>query len=285
MNGVFRVDKIKTTHDIYGVEKHVERRADKSNTNPQIDHSQSSKNYDLSGKFDESLVRLLKKRLKETGNSKHRKDAVLLSAMMFSASHDFFKNMSDDEIRQYFQNCYNWVAQKYGEDNILSAVVHLDETTPHMHLFLVPITDRGTLAHNSLFDGKAKMKALQDEVHQEIFQAYGLERGQPKEETQRKHLTTYEWKKQQAEKMKDLSEEIDKARQEKTKLEQQISELEQQRDSDLLYKTRQHLSAVTSRLNEMMSTIESDPDLMKYYKLVSQKQKDAQNRNMSERDI
>ena len=284
VNGVFRVEKYKSTNQMYALEQHTERRASVSHTNPQIDRSKSSKNFDLNGKFEETFVRQQKRRLKELGIKPH-KNSVLMTELFFSASHDFFKNMSDEEIRQYFQDCYDWAAEKYGKSNIISAMVHLDETTPHMHLCFVPITKDNRLAHNSLFDGKKTMERLQDEVHEKIFSRYNLERGEKKEETHRKHLETYEWKRQQAIKLKDLSAEIDKARHQKTELEQQLAELEQQRDSDLLYKTRQHLSAVTSRLNEMMSTIESDPDLMKYYKLINQKQKDAQNRNMSERDI
>ena len=54
MYGVFRVDKINNTHKMYGIEKHVERRNNTSNTNPQINRAQSSKNYDLHDKFDET---------------------------------------------------------------------------------------------------------------------------------------------------------------------------------------------------------------------------------------
>jgi len=285
MYGVFRVDKINNTHKMYGIEKHVERRNNTSNTNPQINRAQSSKNYDLHDKFDETFVRQVKKRLKEAGITKTRKDAVLLSELLFSASHEFFENMSSQEIRQYFQKCYDWVCKKYGKENVVSAMVHLDEHTPHMHIMLVPITKEGKLAHNTLFDGKKVMRELQTETHEKIFSEYGLERGQPKEETQKKHLTTYQWKKEQAEKMKDLSFDIKEMIMKKYQLQDEIDQLEKQKDNSEIIQTRKHLQEVTSRLNEMMKTLESDPELLKYYKIINREIKQAQNRNTDEREL
>lgn len=73
----------------------------------------------------------------------------------------------------------------------MSAVVHLDETTPHMHLNLIPITPDGRLCSKDLFD-KPKLQQLQTDFYEAVGKKYGLQRG--KEGSQAKHLSTAEYK-------------------------------------------------------------------------------------------
>ena len=51
----------------------------------------------------------------------------------------FFENMSSDQIKDFFETAKNFFAERYGNSNIAYAMVHLDESTPHMHLGLVPM--------------------------------------------------------------------------------------------------------------------------------------------------
>ena len=106
---------------VSGIETHVERRAKISHTNPEIDRSKSNKNYDLNGRFDETFKSILKSRAEETGAKGYeRKNGVVVCELLFSASPDFFKNMNDEQIRSYFEKCYDFAAKKYGKDNVLS---------------------------------------------------------------------------------------------------------------------------------------------------------------------
>jgi hypothetical protein len=87
-------------------------------------------------------------------------------------------------------DCTEFFANKYGKENIISAVVHMDETTPHLHLNIVPIVN-GKLCSKDLFD-KTKLSILQTEFYEKVGKKWGLERG--KEGSQTKHLSTAEFK-------------------------------------------------------------------------------------------
>ena len=97
---------------------------------------------------------------------------------------------------------YGFVAHKYGEDNIAAFVVHLDETTPHAHCIVVPITESGKLSFSKVFAGKDKYefakrtKALWDEAAL-ISKKYGLERGDDKLTTGAKHKSYLQWMREQ----------------------------------------------------------------------------------------
>ena len=60
---------------------------------------------------------------------------------IITASPDFFSELSQEEIKRYFETAYKFVCgfKNLGEEYILSAKVHLDETTPHLHLIYLPV--------------------------------------------------------------------------------------------------------------------------------------------------
>ena len=76
---------------------------------------------------------------------------------------------------EFFEDCVKFFADKYGAENIVSAVVHMDETTPHLHLNLVPITG-GKLCSKDLFSPK-KLSLLQTELAEVVGKKWGLKRG------------------------------------------------------------------------------------------------------------
>ena len=240
---------------VSGIETHVERRSSVSHTNPEIDRTKSSKNYDLNGRFNETFKSILKSRVEETGAKGYeRKNGVVVCELLFSASPDFFKNMNEDEVRSYFENCYEFACKKYGKENIISAMVHLDEKTPHMHLCFAPIVQKNgeyKFCANDLFNHK--MEELQDQVQDQVFNKYGLKRG----ELKKTHLETLDWKIQQYTRKKE-------------ELEQQIAELENTKDNNMLFKLQRDLKKTRQMLSKMFEVIESDPELMQHYKNVAQ---------------
>ena len=48
---------------------------------------------------------------------------------------------TDEQIKQFFELSYKFLSERYGEQNVISAYVHMDETTPHMHFLFIPIVD------------------------------------------------------------------------------------------------------------------------------------------------
>ena len=121
---------------------------------------------------------------------KIRSDAILMNSFVISSNGEFFKGLRTWEQRAFFEDCSRFFVEKYGYENMLSAVVHVDETTPHLHLNFVPIND-GRLSSKSLFD-RQKLAELQTELWKQVGKKYGLQRG--KENSQATHITAAEHK-------------------------------------------------------------------------------------------
>lgn len=121
---------------------------------------------------------------------KIRSDAILMNSFIVTSDGEFFKGLPPWEQREFFRDCAEFFSDKYGEENMISAVVHMDETTPHMHLNFIPINQE-RLSSKSLFD-RQKLAQLQTELHESIGKKWGLQRGN--EGSQAKHLSTVEFK-------------------------------------------------------------------------------------------
>ncbi len=176
--------------DVSPIEKENERDKNYIGSNPQIDSERTSENYHIiypQGKY----IDMINKRLATlTLKRKIRSDAILMNSFVISSDGEFFKGLRAWEQRAFFEDCVQFFVEKYGYENMLSAVVHVDETTPHMHLNFVPIND-GRLSSKSLFD-KKKLSELQTELWEQVGKKYGLKRG--KENSQATHITAAEHK-------------------------------------------------------------------------------------------
>lgn len=253
-----------------GIETHVERRATVSYTNPDIERAHSSKNYDLHGRYQDSFRKQIKERFKKLGIIPKRRDAVLITEFIFSASPSLFVNMNDNEIRQYFQDCYNWVAEQYGIDNIVSAMVHLDETTPHMHLCIMPITRDNKLCANDLFGNGGKLSKMQDNVHEKVFSKYGLERGD--KDKKAKHVEPLQWKNEQRELIR---QDVENYLSEKEKLRREIEYLESIKDSNRVYQLQQRYNEVEDNLQKIKNFIKDNKELAQVFiDTMNQKEKE-----------
>ncbi|MCU7746850.1 plasmid recombination protein, partial [Priestia megaterium] len=123
---------------------------------------------------------------------------VLVAEFFVSASPEYMHAMSPDKQRKYFEASLDHIAGKYGQQNILYAMVHNDEATPHMHVGFVPITDDRRLAAKEYFHGKTKIRRIQDDFHNYMNKrGYDIERGEPSE---LQHKSVHEFKKQEREK-------------------------------------------------------------------------------------
>lgn len=118
-----------------------------------------------------------------------------MSQVLVTSDPDFFKNLSEDKQITFFQDSYNFLSERYGQDNVISATVHLDERTPHMHFNFVPITDDGRLSAKSVLTRQALI-AQQTDFYNFVGKNYGLERGI--QGGNKKHLEIAELKKQTA---------------------------------------------------------------------------------------
>lgn len=102
-----------------------------------------------------------------------------------------------ENIEKWAVDMYNFIAKKYGEDNIIAFVVHLDEKNPHVHCTVVPVNEKNKISYNQIFGGnkeqaRLKFNQLHDEVA-EFNRKWGLERGDSVMETGAKHRTSEEY--------------------------------------------------------------------------------------------
>ena len=185
-HGILRFHKYKGP-EIGQIEAHNERTKEKYASNPDIDPARKHLNYNLltpPPKYRPEAER----QIREAG-CRTRKDSVRLVETMITASPEFFQNKSPQEIREYFERALEFMKSKQNPDTIISAVVHMDEKTPHMHLCFVPLTEDGRLSAKDIVGNKKKLTKWQDEYWSYMVKKYpDLERGESASETGRAHL-------------------------------------------------------------------------------------------------
>ena len=176
--------------DVAPIEKENERDEKYEASNPQIDSERTRNNYRFTPYFGKTYTEFINGRIKELGLFP-RKDAVVMNSFVLGSDKTFFDGLAKVEQYNFFSDCYKFFAERYGEENIIAAIVHNDETTPHMHLNLMPVTKDGRLCSKQLFD-KPQLQKLQTDFYESVGKRWGLQRG--KEGSQKKHLSTAEFK-------------------------------------------------------------------------------------------
>ena len=187
--------------DIVGIERENERDENyKSTKNPQIDKSRTHLNYHTLP-HEKKYLAFIDKRIKELApKRKIKDDTVLITSFILGSDKEFFDGISPEAQKRFFDDCTEFFAERYGKENVVSAVVHLDESTPHLHFNLMPVTG-GRLCAKELFDRSA-LRELQTDFYEVVGKKYGLKRG--KEGSTAKHLDTVAFK---AKKMTEAAEE------------------------------------------------------------------------------
>lgn len=177
--------------DVIGIERENERNENyKSTRNPQIDKSKTRLNYHTVP-YEKKYLSFIDERIKELApKRKIKDDAVLITSFILGSDKEFFDGISPEAQKQFFDDCTEFFAERYGKENVVSAVVHLDESTPHLHFNLMPVTD-GRLCAKELFDRSA-LRELQTDFYEVVGKKYGLKRG--KEGSTAKHLDTVAFK-------------------------------------------------------------------------------------------
>ena len=177
--------------DIVGIERENERDENyKSARNPQIDKSRTHLNYHTLP-HEKKYLAFIDKRIKElVPKRKIKDDAVLITSFILGSDKEFFAGITPETQKQFFDDCTEFFAERYGKENVVSAVMHLDESTPHLHFNLMPVTG-GRLCAKELFDRTA-LRELQTDFYEVVGKKYGLKRG--KEGSTAKHLDTVAFK-------------------------------------------------------------------------------------------
>lgn len=177
-----------------GIQSHNNREHEPK-TNPDVDMSRSEDNYDLIS--CDNYKRSIKEKLSNLVESSRavRKDAVVVCNFIVTSDNETMNALGADRQREFFQDSVKWFSDRYGADRVLNATVHMDETTPHLHIGVMPITQDGRLSAKTIFT-KTEMKAIQTEFARDVGEKYGLERGV--EGSERTHLSEARFKEKKA---------------------------------------------------------------------------------------
>lgn len=173
--------------EIGQIEAHNERKKEKYASNPDIDTSRSQLNFHLVQ--PERKYRAEAERQIAQAGCRTRKDSVRVVEMLVTASPEFFKGKKRAEVRAFFEEAVRFIERRQPKDTIISAVVHMDEKTPHMHLSFVPLTPDGRLSAKDIVGNKKKLTWWQDQFWKHMVRRWpDLERGESASETGRTHI-------------------------------------------------------------------------------------------------
>ena len=191
--------------NLKGIFRHNERR-NKNYSNENIDKEKSYLNYSLKSpqySYEKEFDRIkekysLKGQIKTVSN--------IACEYIITSDHDYFEGIGEEETKRFFETAYKFVSEykDLGEQYIMSAKVHMDEQTPHMHLVFLPVvhtTDKkgnsiDKLACSEFWKAKDSYRQLQDAFYKYMVEnRFNLQRGMPKEETGREHYSVEKYKK------------------------------------------------------------------------------------------
>jgi hypothetical protein len=175
------------------LEAHHERTKEQYASNPDIDTSRSKYNFHIirpAGKYR----REIDSRIVSAG-CRTRKDSTMFVDTLITASPEFFKGRKREEIKAFFTEAVSFMERKIGKGNIFSAVVHLDEKTPHLHLCFTPITQDRRLSAKDILGNRGNLSKWQDEFHAHMKKQFSiLKRGKSSLVTRRRHIPTWLFK-------------------------------------------------------------------------------------------
>ena len=171
------------------IEKHHERGKEAYKSNPDIDKERATDNYHLKAPQNRYYYEV-QSRI-EAAECRVRRDSVKYVDTFIGGTHEFIRGLPVKEQREYFDRAYSFIAERVGEKNIFSAIVHMDEYTPHLHLCFVPLTRDNRLTAKEVLGNRESMIRWQDDFHNHMSERWPLlERGRPAAETGRKHIPT-----------------------------------------------------------------------------------------------
>lgn len=166
---IMRTEKRKKS-DLSGIQKENTRTATEYNNKvaPGMDI------FNVTLKESNNWLQDINKEIQAAG-AKTRANSVLALDTLYTASPEFFQGKTNEENDRFFRDCLKFHENHFG--HIISAVVHYDETTPHLHVISVPLTKDGRLSARDVIGNKSKMSKTQDSFFEQVGRGYGLARG------------------------------------------------------------------------------------------------------------
>ena len=168
---ILRVKKIKNMAGIAASARHNFREQKTLNA----DEKKTNQNLSAGAVGSAAVTKKLKERLNTQG--KIRSNAVLALEYVITASPEAFNEFSRKQQIQYFKDSLSFLKNKHQDLNVISASIHFDETTPHLHCLVCPISKNGKLSARDFVGGRHKLNQLQSDFAQLVGSKHGLKRG------------------------------------------------------------------------------------------------------------
>jgi len=169
------------------IEAHNERLKENYASNPDINLERSKYNFHPvkpHGRYLGDVDRLI-----QAAGCRIRKDSVKMIEVLITASPEFFEGKKPKEVKEFFDRALEFMKTKQNENTYISAVVHVDEKTPHMHLCFVPLTPDNRLSAKQIVGNKKNLTQWQDDFWKYMVKFYpNLERGESASKTGRTHI-------------------------------------------------------------------------------------------------
>lgn len=250
---IMRTEKRKRS-DITGIQKENTRTA--TTYNNQVQPGMDILNITLKGSQGTWLQDI--DREIKTAGAKQRANSVVALDTIYTASHEFFQGKTNQQNDDFFRDCLKFHENRFG--HIISAVIHYDESTPHLHIISVPLTRDNRLSARDVIGNKFKMSRTQDQFYEQVGRVYGLDRGERGDgQKKAKHISAQTYRAEQAEKRATAAEQratiaeerAISARNTAAKLHQQVVELQEER-----HKQHESLMQLTEAKNQKRKQVE-----------------------------
>lgn len=182
---IMRIEKRKR-QDIGGLQRENNRTATEYNN--RVEPGMDILNVDLL--HSDNWMQDIQQEIDRAG-ARTRSNSVVALDTIYTASSEFFTDKSNTENDTFFRDCLRFHQQHFG--HVISAVIHYDETTAHMHVISVPLTRDGRLSARDVVGNRTQMRRIQTEFYEQVGRGYGLERGvQQDGPEKREHITAQE---------------------------------------------------------------------------------------------
>lgn len=169
---ILRAKKIKTAGGVNLSLKHAYR----DQITPNADPNRLSNNSMLIPTREEALSRF-NERLSQV-EGKIRKNGVLCVEYLITASPEDMHAKTKEQQDQYFKDALKWLEERHGKENIITAGIHRDESTPHLYVHVVPMDrNRNKLNCRAFLGGADVLSAMQTDFYNKVAKNHGLERG------------------------------------------------------------------------------------------------------------
>lgn len=294
---IFRSKPIKSTNALAGIGAHDNREKEKYKSNPDIDLTRSHENielvpcdkkyvekfYEITAPYKEEWDERMKTERPERKRTftKMVNDGknVVADELILTASHNFFNDMSREDITKWGNKCMDFVYKDigYNKNQIISAIIHMDETTPHLHVVAVPLIkrfdkrsnkERYTISKKTYIHDKMHLSELQDKYHKRMVDnGYDLLRGESK--FGREYIPVNELKKVTRWLNKDLNTRHEKLDNAVLQLEDNMkSNKELFLDKEYVKIKKETFESIKEVINETKNVMEVQPKLESAFKKV-----------------